>query len=296
MTTRQEFREQLQAIVAGDEDYQAARLQARIETNVLKALNGPSKVPYTTAGMAMITDVIKDCLEANGAIDLQVTGSPEDRNVTATIEAIVEATPAEGTFWVRNDEATSLIIEDDEPEPVEIDVTIDVSRYSTTQVPIRSNHMSLGPTTDGGGVPRICDVTVSMGEAEWVTATRREIGLLLGLPMEHVTLTCPKPHTVIITIDPDIIVPKQLLERANQFMQAHTAVHVEWGIIATAAPPDECRCRQRRIREILSGEQVTDVSRSTCPIHDDCDDCKNTGWYVGFSDRRPCPTCQGDSR
>lgn len=27
--------------------------------------------------------------------------------------------------------------------------------------------------------------------------------------------------------------------------------------------------------------------------HDRCDDCKGSGWYVGFTERRHCPTCDG---
>lgn len=27
--------------------------------------------------------------------------------------------------------------------------------------------------------------------------------------------------------------------------------------------------------------------------HDLCHDCKGSGWYVGFTDRRRCPTCDG---
>ena len=27
--------------------------------------------------------------------------------------------------------------------------------------------------------------------------------------------------------------------------------------------------------------------------HDRCDDCKGSGWYVGFTERRLCPTCDG---
>lgn len=27
--------------------------------------------------------------------------------------------------------------------------------------------------------------------------------------------------------------------------------------------------------------------------HDRCTDCKGSGWYVGFTERRHCPTCDG---
>ncbi|MCR9160219.1 MAG: hypothetical protein ACE37F_27545 [Nannocystaceae bacterium] len=27
--------------------------------------------------------------------------------------------------------------------------------------------------------------------------------------------------------------------------------------------------------------------------HDRCADCKGTGWYVGFTERKYCPTCDG---
>ena len=27
--------------------------------------------------------------------------------------------------------------------------------------------------------------------------------------------------------------------------------------------------------------------------HDRCTDCKGTGWYVGFTERKYCPTCDG---
>lgn len=38
---------------------------------------------------------------------------------------------------------------------------------------------------------------------------------------------------------------------------------------------------------------------ATCEAYDDeqdhlrCGDCKGTGWYVGFTERRYCPTCDG---
>ncbi|MGH1343102.1 MAG: hypothetical protein ACRBN8_16205 [Nannocystales bacterium] len=38
---------------------------------------------------------------------------------------------------------------------------------------------------------------------------------------------------------------------------------------------------------------------AACDAYDDeqdhsrCADCKGTGWYVGFTERRYCPTCDG---
>ena len=49
----------------------------------------------------------------------------------------------------------------------------------------------------------------------------------------------------------------------------------------------------------LSRRHPAQVNDAACDAYDDtqdhdrCTDCKGTGWYIGFTERRYCPTCDG---
>ena len=60
------------------------------------------------------------------------------------------------------------------------------------------------------------------------------------------------------------------------------------------------RLRGGRTRPLGGGFRLgAGEHAATCEAYDDeqdhqrCADCKGTGWYVGFTERRYCPTCDG---
>lgn len=49
---------------------------------------------------------------------------------------------------------------------------------------------------------------------------------------------------------------------------------------------------------VRTGEASIDEDPCDDPYNDEqdhlrCTDCKGSGWYVGFTERRHCPTCDG---
>lgn len=52
-------------------------------------------------------------------------------------------------------------------------------------------------------------------------------------------------------------------------------------------------CALDRILSDIDDDECEDDDYDDSADHDECPDCKGSGWYTGFREVKHCPTCDG---